>query len=180
MGKKKAQTVYLITSGSYSDYRVNYVFLTLEKAEAWIDLHRSEGGYSEYDVEHFDAQDDEPLAEVFDVLTVEYCYLSDPTTAPTELVSDGWPREYTRKYIIDELVESTERILSDSYKFKEKYNSEVPTYETSTGRIEGSEFGFKLVGTDHERIRKTASERMARIRANSELLDHLYGQLEGD
>jgi len=52
-----SKTVYLITSGSYSDYRVVCAFSTREKAEKWVN------GISSYEIEEYDLDVDEPPLE---------------------------------------------------------------------------------------------------------------------
>lgn len=45
-------TVYIVTSGSYSDYRIEQVFSTRRKAQAWIRLHKV--GKYDYAIEPFE------------------------------------------------------------------------------------------------------------------------------
>jgi len=44
--------VYIVTSGTYSDYHIEAVFLTEEKAKAYIDIH---GDFDNRNIEEFDA-----------------------------------------------------------------------------------------------------------------------------
>lgn len=47
-------TVYVVTSGSYSDYSINAVFSTREKAERYIDLFCAKNGYDEAGIEEWE------------------------------------------------------------------------------------------------------------------------------
>ena len=50
--------VYVVTSGEYSDYRIEKVFLDKDKAELYRDLHRHEDYYFQMEVEEYDSYDD--------------------------------------------------------------------------------------------------------------------------
>jgi hypothetical protein len=45
--------VFIVTSGAYSDYGINSVFSSREKAQAWVDKHANPSGYriEEYEVD---------------------------------------------------------------------------------------------------------------------------------
>jgi len=65
--------VFIVTSGSYSDYCINSVFQSEKKAQEYIDLMEKRGSYSNYDIEVHnivDASDGYKLKEykVVDVL----------------------------------------------------------------------------------------------------------------
>jgi len=50
--------VYVVTSGEYSDYRIEKVFLDKDKAELYCDLHRHEDYWGHMEVEEYDSYDD--------------------------------------------------------------------------------------------------------------------------
>lgn len=45
VGEMKKQTVYLVTSGCYSDYRLDAIFSTREKAQKYINIRKREENY---------------------------------------------------------------------------------------------------------------------------------------
>ena len=61
----ETKKIYMVTSGCYSDYCINAVFSTREKAEEYID-----GGnaYSDSDIEEYDL--DEPIKRKTRVLLI--------------------------------------------------------------------------------------------------------------
>jgi hypothetical protein len=49
--------VYIVTSGTYSDYGINSVFQSEEKAQEFVDLMEKRSSYSEYDIEEHSVVD---------------------------------------------------------------------------------------------------------------------------
>lgn len=63
------KSVYVVTSGAYSDYRIQAVFSSRKLAQAWIDLHNYQGSWenpNEFNIEPWGV-DELKEAEVFDV-----------------------------------------------------------------------------------------------------------------
>jgi len=50
-------TVYIVTSGEYSDYGINVVFSTREKADAYVKIHNRGGPYDSAGVEEYEVDD---------------------------------------------------------------------------------------------------------------------------
>ena len=53
--------VYIVTIGEYSDYRIEEVFLTKEKAELYINAHKNDASYyydDDYNIEEYNTFDD--------------------------------------------------------------------------------------------------------------------------
>ncbi|CAH0305815.1 DUF7336 domain-containing protein [Priestia megaterium] len=49
--------VYIVTSGTYSDYGINSVFQSEEKAQEFVDLMEKRSSYSDYDIEEYSVVD---------------------------------------------------------------------------------------------------------------------------
>jgi len=54
-------TVYAISSGSYSDYGINYVFRTRDLAEAFLAREEGISGWHEYVIEEWELLDELPV-----------------------------------------------------------------------------------------------------------------------
>lgn len=50
--------VYIVTSGSYSDYGINRVFKDKRKAEIWCAEKNTEYEWQEYEIEEYEYSDD--------------------------------------------------------------------------------------------------------------------------
>ena len=57
--------VYIVTIGEYSDYRIEEVFLTKEKAELYINAHKNDAHYydDDYNIEEYNTFDDKIYEE---------------------------------------------------------------------------------------------------------------------
>jgi hypothetical protein len=67
-------TIYVVTSGSYSDYHTDALFSTKEKAQAWIDI-ASYGKGGDYQIEEWPL--DEQVGVVWRTLHTATIYLDD-------------------------------------------------------------------------------------------------------
>jgi hypothetical protein len=56
--------VYIITSGEYSDYHIERVFLNKEKAEQYVKLVNNDSSWNEVGIEELESSDDEIIAEI--------------------------------------------------------------------------------------------------------------------
>ena len=52
-------TVYIVTAGEYSDYRIERVFLDKDKAYKYCELMGNRNRYDDYNVEEYDTSDDD-------------------------------------------------------------------------------------------------------------------------
>lgn len=68
--------IYVVTRGEYSNYRIEEVFLTKEKAKLYINAHRHDASYyydEDYDIEEYDTFDDNIYEEKDKkVITLKY------------------------------------------------------------------------------------------------------------
>ena len=72
--------VYVVTIGNYSDYRIEEVFLTKEKAELYINAHKNDARYyydDDYNIEEYDTFDDNIYEEKDKkVVTLQYDFVN--------------------------------------------------------------------------------------------------------
>lgn len=112
MKKDIYRKVYLVTSGEYSDYHVDAVFSTKEKAEEYIDVKGTDYSIEEYDVDIAIERKTVMYNVIFSELgeqEVKICYYGKPDTV-------HWSDSYCKKY--------TFTISSDSVKKAIKIASE--------------------------------------------------------
>ena len=56
--------IYIITSGSYSDYSIDAVFMSAKKAKAYLDHQNTLSSGLDCSIEEYETYDDEPLPEL--------------------------------------------------------------------------------------------------------------------
>lgn len=96
--------IYIVTSGEYSDYRIDAVFTTKEKAVDYVEQHGTR-----YDIEEYDL--DEEVEKKTQLWSVEFSvedgelYEANPTSrnrnevVDTCSIFDYWEREKEKSYI---------------------------------------------------------------------------------
>ena len=108
---KKQKTIYVLTSGDYSDYHINGVYSSRELAQAFIDAVEREYPYSDYMIEEYD------LDEYADELKRGY-HLWFVRMKRDGLVLEAY--EVERSYIMDHLSEDASRDLVNRCLAKDK------------------------------------------------------------
>lgn len=91
--------VYLITSGSYSDYSIDKIFLSKEKAEQYHDLIKRTH-YDVNDIEIYDLSDDEIFTPYYYIQFVYYIPGMEEKYRRS-ILSDGRPSLFGGEYYID-------------------------------------------------------------------------------
>lgn len=139
------KTMWVISSGSYSDYRVQAVCDSKETAETIVaraNADRSGGYRSEYEVEELVYMDD-PKVQKVETLRLSVTIWDDGTeTQDTQAYDVEWP--------FDSLYGLTEC---------EWRWVRAPVHDGKGGRLD-------IRGTDHERVRKVFGERRALIHSD--------------
>lgn len=144
-------TAYVVTSGDYSDYSVDLVFLDKAKAEAFVERMGGDE-YSRYRIEEYEVTEDGP--EVRDRLSIVCSVMEDGTitdtwyhmTAGEERLTPEWGR--------------SDWCACESYAYVHlAFASDNPDV------VEVSAHGF-----DHDRVRKRYSELVAQTRAEAHIL----------
>jgi len=150
-------TVYAVTSGSYSDYRVHAVYSTKEKAEEAINLAET-SQWMQYDIEEREL--DPPINTNPSTLRRYYVNLyiskvagvSDRTeTSASHVGLGGWGEDVTD--------------AGENYLFFPWHDS----YSSSVVRLFGYRFLCTVVSDDEEQAIKVANERRIMAVANGEL-----------
>lgn len=131
--------IYLLTSGSYSDYSVEAVFTDKAEAERVAEV-LNQSSYESYGVEDF------PLVSerMEHVLQLQLNF--------TDTAAYGWSRPPVERYMEAERIRRIFPWQEESCDF----------------RSHTSAFGFVVEGTDIERVRKVYSERRAEWIAKAE------------
>jgi len=139
------KTVYLVTSGEYSDYRINAAFTTVTVATAYADRRRD--SYTEgRDVETYVLHD--ALPEAIDVLHFTFGTNHGTTSEWHVLVTPGFG-EYAER---DVTTACHWTALVHGYGHNGPYAE------------------LHVIGCDHERVRKVFSEKRAWIVAEQDVL----------
>ena len=111
--------VYAVTSGCYSDYHIDEVFLTKEKAELYIAT-RTENGLNTYDddyyIEEFDTYDDNIEGKVYygikrsqDLATNRKDYWYDPIFSSSPITASHEIRKSRFNRDVDTVIIPTDR-----------------------------------------------------------------------
>lgn len=104
--------VYIVTSGAYSDYRIETVFLTEEKANLYVKLHRHEDGWNDMCVNEFETQDENLIGSVDDVLYF-YEYKVDDGQLKSRFITPRSPYAFTDNH--EGLMQFAEYLDDNSY-----------------------------------------------------------------
>ena len=101
--------IYIITSGSYSDYGIRRVFTDLEKAEKYASLCDTDGGYNEARIEEYETEESDFQAITY--VDIDY------------KVNDNG-EEYTFKINKTNTLDDKESDINDTYYYGWDYNNE--------------------------------------------------------
>ena len=146
------KTVYAISSGAYSDYRVHWLLEDKEEAERLVN-ELNDDGYDAPFVEEFDLAEPGELV-VNCELSLEFYFEIDVNEAIAVNQVDAEPR--TAKYI--------------GHPRKLEWNrSIIPAYGRRGIVERRSIVQLKVYGTDHERVRKVYSDSKAELLATPSL-----------
>lgn len=112
------EKVYIVTSGCYSDYQINAVFSTREKAEEYVDAHGSNYGIEEFPI-------DEPVERKEEIWAVEILWESgEIMSAQLRNFSYYENKKDTVQYRHSNIVYLTFVLMSDSMVRAKKVASE--------------------------------------------------------
>ena len=137
------KTMYVVSKGEYSDYRVMCVTDSKERAEHVADAYNATSPWAGADVEELPYVDSEP--QRLHILTMTENLWDDGTTSETlERVELSWEFDLL---FPDHAVPVGWRWVR------------APIHRGRGGRLD-------VFGTDHERVRKVFGERKAQIRAD--------------
>jgi hypothetical protein len=149
------KTIWAVSSGDYSDYGVTAVFASKESAEAYAAIEN---------------QDDDPTA-YGDARVEEFTYFEVlPPHVVVLLVSQrvgGAP--YPHDYLIrPEPYEHKSVVWGNAAAAQPACNATQSRRDHPTvGRGCGHTIDVRVVGTDHERVRKVFSEQVAQAKADA-------------
>lgn len=165
--------VYIVTSGEYSDYRIDKVFTDKEKAEDFAKRASTNNYGEDYDVEEYDTEDDADLNllpyEVRfkkDTWNVRYCDYD---------IKECKANKFNYSPEIDNIVEGEDSItLGDTIYRKDKANLIDSISEKNI--VKQPEYAsFWLMAKDPQSALKIAHERYGAIKAMGSALDpHKY------
>lgn len=141
---ENVERIFGVSAGSYSDYRVLCICPTKKDAKAVAAKVRNDSWHSDADVEEFVFVTAD--VEQIPVLSLSTTLWDDGTeTAVSERITDEWP------------FDSIQDVVPLSWRWVR-----APIHDNKGGRLD-------VQGADHERVRRTYSDKRAEIMADAGL-----------
>lgn len=112
--------VYIVTSGSYSDYHIDRVFLSENKAHEYLKRAWAMGGHG--CVEYFETSDDKfDIGELKDKTVINAIYYFDEGFEYIDTYIDGFDEPDLNKFVYDEYFKfvSIIKVVSQNYNEEE-------------------------------------------------------------